>query len=84
MCIRILVYHPIPAEFLHKDLFVFDIIYYPLETKLIKDATKKGYKTLGGLDVFVNQGAYAFEWWTNKKPNVTLMKKKTIEFLIKK
>ncbi|MFX1378068.1 MAG: shikimate dehydrogenase [Promethearchaeota archaeon] len=75
---------PIPGEFLHEDLFVFDVVYNPLETKLIKDATKKGCKTLGGLDMLVNQGAYAFEWWTNKKPNVNLMKNKIIEFLSKK
>jgi len=72
---------PIPAEFLHEDLIVFDIIYNPLETKLIKDATQKGCKTLGGLDMLVNQGVLAFEWWTNKKPNSSLMKKKVAEFL---
>lgn len=72
---------PISAEFLHKDLIVYDIVYNPLETKLIRDATQKGCKILGGLDMLVNQGALAFEWWTNKKPNSSLMKKKIIEFL---
>ena len=72
---------PIPAEFLHEDLFVFDIVYNPLKTKLIKDATEKGCSTLGGLDMLVNQGALAFEWWTNKKPNIQLMKNKIVEAL---
>jgi len=72
---------PIPAEFLHKDLIVYDIVYNPLETKLMKDATKIGCNTIGGLDMLVNQGALAFEWWTNKKPNIDLMKNKIIEFL---
>ena len=72
---------PIPAEFLHDDLFVFDIVYNPLKTKLIKDATEKGCSTLGGLDMLVNQGALAFEWWTNKKPNIQLMKNKIVEAL---
>ena len=72
---------PIPAEFLHKDLVVYDIVYNPLETKLMKDATKMGCNTIGGLDMLVNQGALAFEWWTNKKPNINLMKNKIIEFL---
>jgi len=72
---------PIPAEFLHKDLIVYDIVYNPLETKLMKDATKIGCNTIGGLDMLVNQGALAFEWWTNKKPNINLMKNKIIEFL---
>ena len=38
---------PIPTEFLHKDLIVFDVVYNPLKTKLIKEATKKRCKTLG-------------------------------------
>jgi len=71
----------IPVEFLHEDLIVYDIIYNPMETKLIRDANQKGCKTLGGLDMLVNQGALAFEWWTNKKPNMNLMKTKIIEFL---
>ena len=75
---------PIPAEFLHEDLIVFDVVYNPLKTRLLKDASEKGCKTLGGVDMFVNQASLAFEWWTNKKPNTTLMKKKIIEFLGKK
>ncbi len=72
---------PIPEEFLHEDLIVYDVVYNPLKTKLITDAAQKGCKTLGGLDMLVNQGALAFEWWTNKKPNTSLMRKKVIEFL---
>ncbi|MFX0002894.1 MAG: shikimate dehydrogenase [Candidatus Hodarchaeota archaeon] len=74
---------PVPSEFLHKELIVFDVIYNPLETKLVKEANEKGCKTLGGLDMLVHQGATAFEWWTNKKPNVNLMKKVITEFLSK-
>ena len=75
---------PISEEILHKNLFVFDIVYNPLETRLLKEARKIGCKTLGGLDMFVNQGALAFEWWTGKKPNLNLMKEKVVEFLGKK
>jgi shikimate dehydrogenase len=72
---------PIPAEYLHEDLFVYDVVYNPIKTKLIRDANQKGCKTLGGLDMLVNQGALAFEWWTNNKPNTSLMRKKIIEYL---
>ena len=75
---------PIKMEILHNQLFVVDLIYNPLETQLIKDAKVIGCRTLGGLDMLVNQGALAFEWWTNKKPNINLMKNKIIEFLGKK
>ncbi|MFX1567970.1 MAG: shikimate dehydrogenase [Promethearchaeota archaeon] len=72
---------PIPIECLHEGLIVYDIIYNPIVTKLIRDANQKGCKTLGGLDMLVNQGALAFEWWTNEKPNIGLMKTKVVEFL---
>jgi len=72
---------PVPKKFLHEDLFVFDIIYNPLETRLIKEAHETGCKALGGLDMLVNQGALAFEWWTGKKPNINLMKNKIIACL---
>ncbi len=72
---------PISKELLHNDLFVFDVVYNPLNTRLMKEAAELGCKTLGGLDMLVNQGALAFKWWTGKKPNANLMKKKIIEFL---
>ncbi|TES98222.1 MAG: shikimate dehydrogenase [Promethearchaeota archaeon] len=72
---------PISKDLLNENLFIFDIIYNPLQTRLLKDAKKIGSKTLNGLDMFVNQGAIAFEWWTGKKPNVKLMKEIIIEEL---
>jgi shikimate dehydrogenase len=72
---------PIPKKLIHEGMFVFDVIYNPLETKLIKDAKEKGCHTLGGLDMLVNQGALAFEWWTAKIPNKKLMKEKVKEFM---
>lgn len=72
---------PISKELLHSKLFVFDVIYNPLETKLMREAAEIGCKTLGGLDMLINQGVIAFEWWTGKIPNTTLMKNKIIEFL---
>ena len=72
---------PLSKDLLHGDLFVFDVVYNPLETRLMKEATEIGCRTLGGLDMLVNQGILAFEWWTNQNPNRHLMKKKIIEFL---
>ena len=72
---------PISKDFLNENLFVFDIIYNPLQTRLLKDAKETGSKILNGLDMFINQGALAFEWWTGKTPNVKLMKEKIIEQL---
>jgi shikimate dehydrogenase len=72
---------PISKELLHDELFVFDVIYNPMETKLMKMASQIGCNTLGGLDMLINQGVIAFEWWTGKTPNSKLMKNKIIEFL---
>jgi len=72
---------PISKDLLNENLFIFDIIYNPLQTRLLKDAKETGSKILNGLDMFINQGALAFEWWTGKKPNVKLMKEKVIEQL---
>ncbi len=72
---------PVPRELLHENIFVFDVVYNPLETKLMKDAKKKGCRALGGLDMLVNQGVLAFEWWTGKSPDSKLMKAKIIQFL---
>lgn len=75
---------PIPRELLADHLFVYDIIYNPLKTQLLKDASEIGCKTLNGIDMFINQGALAFEWWTDMKPNINTMKEKIIELLEKK
>ncbi|MFX1455780.1 MAG: shikimate dehydrogenase [Promethearchaeota archaeon] len=72
---------PIKKNLLHEDLFIFDVVYNPLETMLMKDAAAMGCQTLGGLDMLVNQGLLAFEWWTDQIPDVNLMKEKIIEFL---
>ena len=72
---------PVPKSLLHSELFVFDVIYNPLETQLMKDAAEIGCRTLGGLDTLVNQGVLAFEWWTGKSPNSNLMKNKIIDFI---
>ncbi|MFO7797338.1 MAG: shikimate dehydrogenase [Promethearchaeia archaeon] len=72
---------PLPEHLLIEDLFVFDVIYNPLKTKLLKVAEKKGCNILGGLDMLVNQGALAFEWWTGKEADINLMKTKITKYL---
>jgi len=75
---------PIPAEWMHNKLFVFDIVYNPMNTKLLQNAHQCGCATLGGLDMLINQGALAFEWWTSKKPNRQLMKQRVLEYIAQK
>ncbi|MBP2241703.1 shikimate dehydrogenase [Cytobacillus eiseniae] len=65
---------PLSLHNLNTDAFVSDIIYNPLETKILREAKNKGAKIQNGLDMFVNQGALAFEKWTGIFPNTENMK----------
>ncbi|MBD3254650.1 MAG: shikimate dehydrogenase [Candidatus Lokiarchaeota archaeon] len=71
----------IPKELLNEKLMVFDVVYNPTQTKLLREASEAGCEILGGLDMLVNQGVLAFEWWTGVTPNSKLMKHKIIDFL---
>ena len=56
---------PIAENELNASL-VFDMVYNPLETPLLKLAKSRGLHTIGGLEMFVQQGARQFEIWTGK------------------
>ncbi|KOP83521.1 shikimate dehydrogenase [Bacillus sp. FJAT-21945] len=65
---------PLSLHNLKTDSLVSDIIYNPLETKILREAKNKGAKIQNGLDMFVYQGALAFEKWTGIFPNIERMK----------
>ena len=71
----------IDKHLLRKDLTVFDVVYNPLETKLIKDSKSVGAKAIPGLMMLVYQGVAAFELWTGQKAPVLLMKQMVLEGL---
>ena len=60
---------------------VFDIVYTPLETKLIKDAKACGLKVIPGVELFINQAALQFEHFTGVKAPVEVMRKVVLEKL---
>ena len=70
---------PIEAALIPKDALVYDVVYNPIETRLLADAKKRGASTLGGLSMLVYQGALAFELWTGKEPPVDIMMSKAKE-----
>jgi shikimate dehydrogenase len=55
------------AESFNKKQIVFDVIYNPRKTKLLKLAEEQGAITINGLKMFVEQGAKSFELWTGKQ-----------------
>lgn len=60
----------------HKDLYVYDVIYNPEETLLLKKAKAAGCETQNGLNMLLYQGAAAFELWTGKEMPVDIIKQK--------
>ncbi len=60
---------------------VYDVIYNPKNTVLLKLAQELGYKTVNGVDMFIGQAAAAEEIWTGRKPNKDLMKIALLEVL---
>ena len=67
---------------LPKDGIVYDIVYNPTKTELLKQTIKAGRRAIGGLDMLVYQGARAFEIWTGIKPEPDKMKIAALEKLL--
>jgi shikimate dehydrogenase len=72
---------PVPTRLLKPGLIVFDIVYNPIQTRLLKEAETAGAQTIDGLDMLAWQGAIAFEKWTGRKAPLDLMKKEAIKAL---
>lgn len=64
----------IPLGSLPKGAVVYDLVYRPRETVLVKTAKESGYKASGGLGMLVYQGAESFEIWTGREAPVEIMK----------
>jgi len=64
---------PIPEYLLRAGKVVMDIIYNPIETRLLKMATARGCVTISGFSMFVYQGAEQFRLWTGMNPPVSAM-----------
>lgn len=61
-----------------KESFVYDLVYNPRETKLVKQARAQGLNAATGLGMLIEQGALAFELWTGVSAPRKLMRE-TVE-----
>ncbi len=59
----------LPPESLEPGQVVYDLIYNPEETLLLKQARERGCKTVGGLGMLVHQGIASFKLWTGVDPD---------------
>lgn len=65
---------PVPAERLKSDMVVFDTVYNPMETLLLRNAREVGATIVDGVSMFVNQAAAQFELFTGEKPPLDEMR----------
>jgi shikimate dehydrogenase len=66
---------PIKAEAIRPSQIVFDMVYYPLRTPLIKLAQRQGAHVVFGTEMLLHQGVLQFELFTNLKAPIEVMRK---------
>ncbi len=64
---------PVNMKLLHPNLTVFDLVYNPPETRLLKEAKAVGAKTIDGICMLVHQGALSFQIWIGRKAPIDVM-----------
>jgi shikimate dehydrogenase len=72
---------PVPAGLLRRDLVVFDVVYNPVETRLLKEARAAGARIISGVEMLVWQGALAFEMWTGQAAPFDVMRRAALKAL---
>jgi shikimate dehydrogenase len=71
----------IDAGDLHKRLFVYDLIYNPIRTRLLEEAQKAGARISNGLGMLVHQGALSFKHFTGADAPVSVMREAALRSL---
>jgi shikimate dehydrogenase len=66
---------PVPKELLEKGMMVMDIVYEPLQTRLLREAKEKGCVTVDGLEMLIRQGMAQFEIWTGRRLKIGEIRK---------
>ncbi|BCW97706.1 MAG: shikimate dehydrogenase (NADP(+)) [Armatimonadota bacterium] len=74
---------PLPPDTLRAGQTVYDLVYNPLETRLLADARAAGARAINGVRMLVHQGAYSFRLWTGVEPPLDVMEAAVIEGLEK-
>jgi shikimate 5-dehydrogenase len=59
---------PIPGPLLDGGRLVYDLVYNPPVTSLLREAAAAGCRTISGLEMLVAQAERQFEWWTGQRP----------------
>jgi shikimate dehydrogenase len=70
--------HDLP---LHSGQVVYDLVYNPADTLLLRQARRHGARAIGGLGMLIWQGALAFERWTGQPAPVEVMRSAAEEYM---
>ena len=72
----------VPFDRLGPSQIVYDMVYNPLKTRLLRTAEAGGCSTMNGVKMLVYQGAAAFERWTGVRPPTDIMEQAVLDGLI--
>ncbi len=71
----------VPPALFRPEHVVFDIVYTPLETKLLREARACGARVIPGIEMFVNQAALQFRHFTGVEAPVDVMRQIVLKHL---
>jgi shikimate dehydrogenase len=74
---------PLASDLIPRDALVYDLVYNPSETPLLRMAREAGANTIGGLPMLVYQGAASFKLWTGREAPLDIMISAARQALIK-
>jgi len=72
---------PLDSRLLRPGMVVFDAVYNPQETRLLREARQAGCRTVSGVEQFIGQAAEQFHLWTGRQAPLELMRRVVLEAL---
>jgi shikimate dehydrogenase len=69
----------LPLAGLPRSAWVTDLVYRPIETAVLREASALGHRTVDGLGMLLHQGALAFEHWTGRSAPIASMRAALLE-----
>lgn len=60
---------------------VYDLVYNPIDTALLRAARQRGARTIGGLDMLVDQACRQFAWWTGREAPAAVIRQAAEQFV---
>lgn len=75
---------PLPKDYILKSHVVFDAVYNPIETRLLREAKEQGATTIAGYEMLLHQGAAQFKLYTHLEAPVAIMRETLVRNLTNK